>query len=119
MIAEAFHGVNFPILPIIKRHEETGIALTKRNPRLYTPSDFDYSPYFEIIKYPFITFNDYGLYRDLPWDERSSLTPQAPLDTVDGQLPNKDKPNQARLDLAPISKQVKLDAKENKRDDDS
>lgn len=39
MIAGAFSAVNFPILP-------------NHNPRLFTPSDFDYSPYFAVIKYP-------------------------------------------------------------------
>lgn len=69
MIAEAFITVNFPILPLIKQHEETGIELITRNPKLFTPKDFDYSPYFDIIKYPFIAFSDHAPYRDLPWNK--------------------------------------------------
>lgn len=69
MIAEAFTSVHFPILPHIKKSEETGIELFHRNPRLYTPRDFDYSPYFEIIKYPFVGFDDQPAYRKLPWNK--------------------------------------------------
>ncbi len=69
MIGEAFHSVHFPILPHIKRHEETGIELFNHNPRLYTPRDFDYSPYFEIIKFPFVGFDAQPAYRTLPWNK--------------------------------------------------
>lgn len=69
MIAEAFASINFPILPLVKQHEETGIELIHRNPRIYTPKDFDYSPYFDIIKYPFIELEHSPTYRTLPWNE--------------------------------------------------
>ena len=45
----------------------------KRNPRLFTPKDFDYSPYFDIIKYPFLGLDDLGVYRRLPWSEEDIL----------------------------------------------
>jgi hypothetical protein len=73
MIAEAFTAVNFPILPLVKQHEETGIELIRRNPRLYTPKDFDYSPYFDIIKYPFVAFADHAAYHDLPWNKKGLI----------------------------------------------
>lgn len=73
MIAEAFCSINFPILPLIKRHEETGIEMFSRNPKLITPRDFDYSPYFEIIKYPFIEIAEGGIYRQLPWNVEGKL----------------------------------------------
>lgn len=69
MIAEAFHSVKFPILPIVKHDNENGIELIQRHPRLYTPSDFDYSPYFNIIKYPFFTLSEQPPYHHLPWKE--------------------------------------------------
>lgn len=69
MIAEAFHSVRFPILPIVKHDDENGIELVQRNPRLYTPSDFDYSPYFDIIKYPFFSLSEQPTYHHLPWKE--------------------------------------------------
>ncbi len=72
MIAEAFQSVKFPILPLISldnqnqvQHDE--VQLLERNPKLYTPRDFDYSPYFEIIKYPMYGFDELAVYRRLPW----------------------------------------------------
>ncbi len=76
LIAEAFHSVHFPILPVIKPNLESGIELIPRNPRLYTPSDFDYSPFFEIIKYPIIDVTQQALYRHLPWAKGGALSEQ-------------------------------------------
>jgi len=69
LLAEAFGSVNFPILPFIWRATDGSIRFFKRNPRLFAPRDFDYSPYFHIIKYPFLGMGDLGLYRRLPWSE--------------------------------------------------
>lgn len=73
MIAEAFGFVHFPILPLVKHTEEGQVQLFRRNPRLCTPSDFDYSPYFEIIKYAFVDFYHEG-YHLLPWRGTGTLT---------------------------------------------
>ena len=70
MLAEAFHSVRFPILPIIKHCQTNGVEFYQRNPKLYTPRDFDYSPYFEIIKYPMFEVEQHALYRNLPWNEK-------------------------------------------------
>lgn len=67
MMAEAFHSVNFPILPFAEKTDDGRVRLYQRNPRLYTPKDFDYSPYFDIIKYPFFGLEDISIYRKLPW----------------------------------------------------
>lgn len=69
MLAEAFGAVHFPILPIMERLAGGGVRLYQRNFRLFTPRDFDYSPYFEIIKYPYLGINELASYRKLPWDE--------------------------------------------------
>ena len=61
--------MHFPIIPIVKSHKKEGVKLYKRNPKLYTPSDFDYSPYFEIIKYPIFELGQEAVYRTLPWSE--------------------------------------------------
>lgn len=45
MIADAFQAVDFPILPLIEEGCEHEVELIRRNDRLYTPSDFDFSPY--------------------------------------------------------------------------
>lgn len=71
MIGDAFHSVKFPILPVVKQEDENGIELVQRNTRLYTPSDFDYSPYFDIIKYPFFSLSEHPPYHHLPWKEGS------------------------------------------------
>ena len=73
LLAAAFSTVNFPILPFIDRSEDGSIRFFKRNPRLFTPKDFDYSPYFNIIKYPFLGLDDIGVYRRLPWCDDAIL----------------------------------------------
>lgn len=67
LIAEAFISVEYPILPFMKPHAGTGMELFHRNPYLFTPKDFDYSPYFEIIKYPLLDLDELPFYRRLPW----------------------------------------------------
>lgn len=74
MIAEAFGHIQFPILPLVKRIEKERVQLFLRNPKLCTPSDFDYSPYFDIIKYPFLDFHYHGEQRLLPWQGTARLS---------------------------------------------
>jgi len=69
MIAEAFYSVHYPILPLFRRIGQKGLELIPRNTRLYTPADFDYSPYFDIKKYPFMGTTDSTPYRNLPWNK--------------------------------------------------
>ena len=75
LIAEAFTHVKFPVLPFLKFDETaTGFELIQRNPYLFTPKDFDYSPYFEIIKYPLFDPNEpLPYYRRLPWAKEGVL----------------------------------------------
>lgn len=74
MIAEAFGHIQFPLLPLVKREAGSGLQLYMRNPKLCTPSDFDYSPYFDIIKYPFLDFHQQSDQRLLPWQGASALS---------------------------------------------
>lgn len=68
MIASAFTAIKFPILPLIRPDEQSHqLELIRRNPKLFTPSDFDYSPYFNIIKYPLFPLTSLAPYRQLPW----------------------------------------------------
>jgi len=78
LLAEAFSQVDFPILPFIDRGDDGSLRLFKRNPKLFAPRDFDYSPYFSIIKYPYLGMNDLGLYRRLPWDRETDYVDQQP-----------------------------------------
>ncbi len=74
LIAEAFTSVQFPILPFVKPDEITGVEIFQRNPHLFTPKDFDYSPYFEIIKYPLFNPDEpLPYYRRLPWTKSGFL----------------------------------------------
>ena len=69
MIAEAFYSVQYPILPLFRRIGKDGLELIPRNTRLYTPADFDYSPYFDIKKFPFMGTHGNSPYRNLPWNK--------------------------------------------------
>lgn len=86
LIAEAFSSVQFPVLPLVKKHEHKGIKLVQRNPRLFTPRDFDYSPYFEIIKYPIFELSEQALYRHLPWEEEETTSETHLEDTTQQAL---------------------------------
>ena len=67
MMAEAFASVHYPILPVLHRNEDGDLTMYKRNTRLITPKDFDYSPYFDVIKYPILDFDELAIYRKMPW----------------------------------------------------
>jgi hypothetical protein len=69
MMAEAYSAVSFPVLPFIERRPDGKVVLYKRNPRLFTPKDFDYSPYFDVLKFPYLDRGDIEAYRSLPWSE--------------------------------------------------
>lgn len=69
MLAEAFNAVDYPVLPAFKRLENEQVELIKRNAKLFTPADFDYSPYFKILKFPFWGEVDKAHYRELPWNQ--------------------------------------------------
>ena len=78
LIAQAFHSLHYPILPDVTR-EESGDPLCQdcyrevlhlRHHSLYTPRDFDISPYFEVVK-PMLAY-DFD-YRGIAWAEDSSV----------------------------------------------
>jgi hypothetical protein len=68
MMAEAFASVHFPIRPVLHKSDGGKLKLFRRNSKLVTPPDFDYSPYFDVIKYPLLDFDEMAVYRKLPWD---------------------------------------------------
>jgi hypothetical protein len=77
MIAEAYEGIRYPILPEITRAPGRASAqstymrreiLHIRHHSLYTPRDFDLSPYFQIVK-PTL---EYGFdYKTVTWAEQA------------------------------------------------
>lgn len=110
LIAEAFAVINFPVLPVVKQHAETGIELYLKNPRLLTPRDFDYSPYFEIIKYPFISFAEQP-YRSLPWNRQGIISHdgenvEAPRSK---KLKNRSKKRMATRNIEPVKTETEAD----------
>ena len=97
MIASAFATVQYPIHPIVQHEKDGGVRLYKRNIHMYVPRDFDTSPYFEILKYPFQNLDDPAFYRQLPWDnngvicnkEGDCFVPTIPAtvsETIDGSV---------------------------------
>lgn len=73
LIARAFAAVRYPILPVLRHADDGNVRLYRRPSRLFTPRDFDYSPYFDLIKYPVFEFDELALYRKLPWGEDGVL----------------------------------------------
>ena len=78
LIAEAYGQIRYPILPEITRAPGRASAQSSylrreilhiRHHSLYTPRDFDLSPYFRIVK-PTL---EYGFdYRAVTWDDKAS-----------------------------------------------
>jgi hypothetical protein len=91
MIAAAFKSVNFPILPLVRDDSGHTFELVHRNPKLFTPSDFDYSPYFEIIKYPPFTTSGHSGYRNLPWNEELVSSDELGVHNMDNALEDSEK----------------------------
>lgn len=73
MIAAAFASVKFPVLPVLEQLQDGSFQIVPRNSRLFTPRDFDYSPYFDIIKCPLTEYGKLPSYRELPWDTQGRI----------------------------------------------
>ena len=75
MIARAFSRVRFPVCALIVERQGK-LSLLRRNSRLITPSEFDQSPYFAVIKYPLMGDDDLGFYHKLPWSDEGPMVDQ-------------------------------------------
>lgn len=53
-VGDAFSFIQFPILPLVKGEEESTSKLYRQYPFIFFAADFDLSPYFDVVKYPFI-----------------------------------------------------------------
>lgn len=79
LIAQAFMSIHYPILPEVQRtwsddpmHADCHAEIYHiRHHSLYTPRDFDISPFFEIIK---PTTRDHFDYHALTWDSETDNT---------------------------------------------
>lgn len=67
MIARCFQQVHYPILPVVHNEKNDEVRFHERHFRLFTPDDFDYSPYFSVIKHPAWSVGSEPAYRTLPW----------------------------------------------------
>lgn len=84
MIARCFQQVSYPILPIVQSHnKQETTRFYKRNFRLFVPSDFDYSPYFNVVKYSFWGFGNEAGYRNLKWEDEEKAPNNIKQKTVD------------------------------------
>ena len=79
VVGDAFAFIQFPVLPLVKRTERDMTRLYRRHPRIYFAADFDHSPYFDIIKYPFVDHNDDRRIQLLPWKGRIGALDEDPL----------------------------------------
>ena len=73
LIAQAFQSVRYPILPRIETERSGDLSVEReilhiRHHSLFTPRDFDVSPYFKVVKPTLETKFDY---RSLTWSEGS------------------------------------------------
>lgn len=125
LVAEAFSQVDFPILPLIQENEQGKYRLFRRNPRLYTPRDFDYSPFFDVIKCPLLRSKTNkwgkartGYYRKLVWldypekdDEMHDLVaahdvlhirPDSSSDDMDAENIEADNKSASSVQLTPV-----------------
>ncbi len=93
LIAQAYQIVRYPILPIIKaidHHERVASPFSRReilhirHHSLYTPRDFDLSPYFTVIKptlesgFNYKSLNWSDLAHDEGWSEETNPSPKQP-----------------------------------------
>jgi hypothetical protein len=82
LIAQAFESVRYPVLPRIERRPDASTdnytvreILHIRHYSLYTPRDFDISPYFQVIK-PMVE-NGFD-HRKLEWAEQAGSVASSP-----------------------------------------
>lgn len=85
LIAEAFQSIHYPILPSVVYGEEVGKRermLFNRHSSLFTPRDFDVSPYFKVIK-PMLE-KEFNYHNIVCWGDPLSIhhsVPQADIKT--------------------------------------
>lgn len=72
MLVESFASIHYPVLPVIQRENGNKLRWFRRNANLSTPKDFDYSPFFDIIKFPYMG-DEMCIYRNLPWDKEGVI----------------------------------------------
>jgi hypothetical protein len=112
LIAQAFEVVRYPILPKITRIENKAVRrhlLEIRHSSLYTPRDFDISPYFQVVKPTLVKGFNYKKMHwadlPLPAPETSDRSPEVAADEVP-LIPDGDMPIRVRRPRMPRRTQV-------------
>ncbi len=102
LIADAFQAVKFPVLPIVSEDTTGESRLFKRNARLFAPSDFDISPYFQILKFPMYSIEESELryYHHLPW--AGDAVPAEPHHEIDPSYSRRKSPEPERVEEVKI-----------------
>lgn len=118
LIAEAYSSVQFPILPFIKPDENEKLEVFHRNPYLYTPKDFDFSPYFEIIKYPLFNPDEpLPYYRRMPWAKSGMVHHDGGVLSIPGMKPKK-KSKHIEKDVNPVKPAEQQELPDKKNNDE-
>ncbi|NIO40754.1 MAG: lipo-like protein [Burkholderiales bacterium] len=82
VIAQAFQSIRYPILPVandpvnepVGKPERRAITWQRRHHTLFTPRDFDISPYFSVIK---PSMRDGFDFRSMKWSESTTVVDDA------------------------------------------
>lgn len=69
LIAESFVFAHYPVLPLLKRQEKNQVRIYNRQPGIFFAADFDHSPYFDVMKFPFVDTDDHPGMRLQPWSQ--------------------------------------------------
>ena len=120
MLAEAFANIRFPVRPILRQADSGELTLHDQNVKLYTPSDFDYSPYFDIIKYPVYGIDSPEIYRNLPWEDHTvklnGQPVQAPPAVASAASPSETEPDTASTEPSAASQAIDTETDDGQKD---
>ncbi len=87
-MGEAFAFIQFPVHPLVKEPGDAGTRLLRLQPRVFHAADFDHSPYFDVIKAPYLLDKVPTGFGALPWKGNAgALAPEQRkrhLSVVDG-----------------------------------
>ena len=85
VIGEAFAFIQYPVHPLVKE-SSAGTRLLRLQPRVFHAADFDQSPYFDIIKIPYLLSSIPKGFNATPWKGNAaalSVEPPRHLSLVD------------------------------------
>ena len=76
-VGEAFAFIQFPVHPLVKETGDSASRLLRLQPRVFQAADFDHSPYFDILKAPYLLDAVPTGFGAVPWKGNAgALTPE-------------------------------------------